>query len=124
MLAADGEYGCFAHLGRGAYTDPGRARIDGFDALARLVRAVPTADGDLDAFLAGESDRLLVAPFDEDQPHVRLGIEREREVARGFYEAGPVAMATLRRRGATGAVSGAQWIAWIKEEVRERLQGA
>jgi hypothetical protein len=123
VLAADGEYGCFPHLGRGALSAPGGACIDGFDALARLVRAVPPTDDDLDAFLTGESDRLLATALDEDQPHVRLGIERDRAVARRFYEAGPVALATLRRRhGATGAVTRAQWIAWIKSEVRELLR--
>jgi hypothetical protein len=125
VLGGDGEYGCFPHLGRGALSAPGRACIDGFDALTRVVRAVPPSDEDLDAFLTGASDRLLATELEADQPHVRLGIERDRGLAGDFYEAGPLAMATLRRRhGATGPVTRAQWIAWIKSEVRELLRGA
>ena len=33
-LGRQGEYGCFPHLGPGAYSGPGRACIDGFKALA------------------------------------------------------------------------------------------
>ena len=32
-FGSEGDYGCFPHLGRGALSEPGRACIDGFDAL-------------------------------------------------------------------------------------------
>ena len=125
QLATDGDYGCFPHLGRGAMSDPGRACIDGFDALARIVHATKPAADLVDDFLSGGSDRLLDEPIIEEQPHIRLGIERDRHAARGFFAAGPRAMRRLRvRHGGDGPVSREQFVEWIAAEVDELLRDA
>ena len=39
QLGRRGDYGCFPHLGHGAYSAPGRACIDGFTALGHVIQA-------------------------------------------------------------------------------------
>lgn len=123
-LGAAGAYGCFPHLGRGAYAQPGRHCIDGFKALDQLVRATKPDRALVHDFLSGTSDRLLHAPLDHvDQPHVRHGIERDRAEAVRFFVAGPKAMRTLRlRHGGTGLVTREQFVEWIRAEVEELLR--
>lgn len=124
VLGADGEHGCFPHLGRGAYAQPGRHCIDGFKALDQLVRTTRPDAGLVHDFLSGKSDRLLHTPLDDvDQPHVRHGIERDRAEAAQFFVAGPKAMRMLRRRhGARGRVTREQFVEWIRAEVEELLR--
>jgi hypothetical protein len=118
-LGSAGDYGCFPHLGRGALSDSGRACIDGFDALGRIVKTTRPGDGLVHEFLTGRSDRLLRIDLDLDQPHIRHGVERDRRVAARFFEAGPRAMRTLRlRHGGRGKVSRQEFVDWITEEVR------
>jgi hypothetical protein len=123
-LGADGEYGCFPHLGRGAYPQPGRHCIDGFKALDVLVRGTRPDRELVHAFLAGTSDALLHTSLDHvDQPHVRHGIERDRAQAATFFEAGPKAMRKLQRRhGGRGLVTRDQFVEWIRAEVDEILR--
>jgi predicted GIY-YIG superfamily endonuclease len=105
-LGPDGEYGCFPHLGRGAYSEPGRACIDGFKALQHVLRVTKPDPALVHDFLSGASDGLLHVDYDEEQPHVRFGVERDRRVAKGFFEAGPRAVHALRvRHGGGGAVT-------------------
>jgi hypothetical protein len=121
-LGRDGEYGCFPHLGRGAGLQPGRHCIDGFKALDRVVRATRPDRALVHSFLNGSSDRLLRAPLDVDQPHVRHGIERDRVEAKQFFTAGPQAMRAIRlRHGGRGLVTRDQFVAWIRAEVDEVL---
>jgi hypothetical protein len=122
-LGADGEHGCFPHLGRGAYAQPGRHCIDGFKALDRIVRDTKPDRALVHAFLAGEHDDLLRVELDIDQPHTRHGIERARVEAAQFFLAGPQAMRKLRdRHGGAGLVTRQQFVAWIKAEVEELLR--
>jgi hypothetical protein len=122
-LGEAGEHGCFPHLGRGAYAQPGRHCIDGFKALEHLARSTPHPEL-LHAFLAGTSDDFLRTPIDHvDQPHIRHGIERDRVEAARFYVAGPRWMRALRlRHGGRGHVTREQFVAWIKAEVEEVLR--
>lgn len=121
-LGHDGDFGCFPHLGKGAVSDPGRACIDGFDALQRIVGTAPPAAELVHAFLSGRSDRLLRVPLGIDQPHIRHGVERDRRLAAGFYRCGPLAMRRLRlRHGGRGKVTAQQFVEWITEEVAEML---
>ena len=122
-LGAKGEYGVFPHLGRGAYAQPGRHCIDGFKALDHLLRSTRPPRELMHDFLTGQSDELLRFDVDEEQPHVRRGIERDRAEAAGFYAAGPRWMRTLRlRHGGRGNVSRGQFTAWIRAEVDELLR--
>lgn len=122
-LGTTGDHGCFPHLGRGAYAQPGRHCIDGFKALDRLVRSTRPDVALVHAFLSGESDDVLRVEHDVDQPHVRLGIEKDRAEAAAFFAAGPRAMQRLRRRhGCAGShVTREQFEAWIRAEVEELL---
>lgn len=122
-LGDAGQHGCFPHLGRGAYAQPGRHCIDGFKALDRIVRDTrPDADLVHD-FLAGRSDALLRVELDIDQPHTRHGIERAREEAARFYVAGPRWMRALRlRHGGRGQVTREQFVSWVRAEVEEILR--
>ena len=118
-LAKDGEYGCFPHLGKGALSESGRACIDGFDALGRIVKTTRPEEKLVRRFLAGTSDRLLREEIDIDQPHIRHGVEHDRRLASRFYQAGPKAMRDLRvRHGGRGPVSRDQFTAWITQEVQ------
>jgi len=117
-VGAQGTYGCFPHLGKGALSEPGRACIDGFDALNRIVKTTRPERPLVHDFLTGRSDRLLRTALEIDQPHIAHGVRRDRLVAKGFYDAGARAMRTLRlRHGGTGTVSREQFVAWITEEV-------
>jgi hypothetical protein len=121
-LGAAGTYGCFPHLGKGALSEPGRACIDGFDALSRIVKTTSPERRLVHDFLTGRSDRLLRAALEIDQPHIAHGVRRDRLVAKGFYDAGPRAIRTLRlRHGGAGRVTQDQFAAWITEEVRAVL---
>ena len=121
-LTRTGEYGCFPHLGHGAMSDAGRACIDGFDALHRIVKTTRPDRRLLHLFLTGQSDALLRVDLDIDQPHIRHGVERDRIVARGFYRAGPQAIRRLRlRHGGRGVVTRAQYIDWVHGELIELL---
>jgi predicted GIY-YIG superfamily endonuclease len=121
-LGPDGDYGCFPHLSKGALTSSGRACIDGFDALNRIVQVTHPDRGALHAFLTGQSSGLLVLPLHIDQPHVRHGIERDRKLAAQFCEHGPRAMRTIRlRHGGRGNVTREQFADWITQEVAELL---
>lgn len=95
-LGADGEHGCFPHLGCGAYAQPGRHCIDGFEALDRIVRDTKPDRELVHAFLAGAHDDLPRVELDIDQPHTR--------------------------HGGTGLLSRVQFVAWIKAEVEELLR--
>lgn len=118
ILARDGDYGCFPHLGRGALSEAGRACIDGFDALNRIVSTTRPDSKLVHEFLTGRSDRLLREPLDIDQPHIRHGVERDRRTAARFYRAGPRAMREIRLRHAgKGVVSREQFVYWVTEEV-------
>jgi hypothetical protein len=118
-LGPAGDYGCFPHLGRGALSEPGRACIDGFDALNRIVKLTQPPFRLVHELLTGSSDRLLRADLDIDQPHIRHGIERDRRDAARFYAAGPRAMRRLRLdHGGRGPVSREQFIDWITGEVQ------
>ena len=122
-LGARGEYGCFPHLGRGAYAQPGRHCIDGFKALDRLVRTTRPDRELVHAFLSGTSDDLLRIEIDEEQPHVRLGIEKDRAEAQRFFVAGPRWMRAMRRRhGARGLVTRERFVTWVRAEVEELLR--
>lgn len=124
-LASVGEHGCFPHLGKGALSESGRACIDGFDALNRIVKATSPDRALLDRFLSGRSSALLRAPLDIEQPHIRHGLERDRRIAQRFYEFGPRAMRELRlRHGGRGLVTKQRFISWIAEEVHEVLIAA
>jgi predicted GIY-YIG superfamily endonuclease len=117
-----GTYGCFPHLGKGALSEPGRACIDGFDALSRIVKTTSPERRLVHDFLTGRSDRLLRAALEIDQPHIAHGVRRDRLAAKGFYDAGPRAIRTLRlRHGGAGRVTQDQFVAWITEEVRAVL---
>jgi hypothetical protein len=121
-LGREGEYGVFPHLGTGAGGYTGRMCIDGFKALDRVVRATRPPRDALHALLSGTSDKLLRVPVDEEQPHIRHGIERDRTEARSFYVSGPKAMRTLRlRHGGRGLVTREQFVSWIRAEVDEVL---
>lgn len=121
-LGASGDYGCFPHLGRGAYAQPGRHCIDGFKALDRVVRDTRPDTELVHDFLAGVSDALLHVELDIDQPHTRLGIERARAEAAQFFLAGPKRMRRIRlRHGGRGRVSREQFVEWIQAEVAELL---
>jgi hypothetical protein len=122
-LGHTGEYGCFPHLGPGAYSDPGRACIDGFNALNHVIAATKPDEQLVHAFLSGASDALLEIDYDEEQPHVRFGVDRDRRSARAFFDAGPKAMRTLQlRHGGTGQVSRTQFVDWIRAEVNELVR--
>jgi predicted GIY-YIG superfamily endonuclease len=117
-LGPTGEYGCFPHLGKGASSAPGRACIDGYDALYRIVRIARPEPRSVHDFLSGRSDRLLRTELDIEQPHLAHGVRRDRILARGFYQAGPVAMRRLRlRHFGRGCVRPEQFVAWIAGEV-------
>ena len=117
-LGPDGDYGCFPHLGRGALSLSGRACIDGFDALNRIVKLTRPDQRLVHDFLTGRSSRLLRQPHDIEQPHIAHGLLRDRLTAAGFYEAGPRSMRAIRLRHAgRGQTSRAQFVAWISEEV-------
>lgn len=117
-LAKDGDYGCFPHLGKGAVSGPGRDCIDGFDALARMVKTTRPEENPVRKFLAGSSDSLLREELDIDQPHIRHGVQRDRRLASRFFQSGPRAMRELRlRHGGRGPVSRDEFTAWITEEV-------
>ena len=121
-LSGEGDYGCFPHLGRGALSEVGRACIDGFDALNRIVGATSPDRRLVRDFLSGRGDRILREQLDIDQPHLAHGVRRDREVATRFYRAGPKAMRDLRlRHGGLGRVSRQQFVAWVNEEVHETL---
>jgi hypothetical protein len=123
QLGNEGEYGCFPHLGHGAYSEPGRMCIDGFKALDRVIRATAPDRALVDAFLSGTNDELLRIEYDEDQPHVRYGVERDRRIAQGFFDAGPKAMRRLRlRHGGTRLVTREQFVEWIRAEVNELIR--
>lgn len=118
VITGTGEYGCFPHLGKGALSAPGRACIDGFDALNRIVRATRPDRSLVHDFLTGRSDRLLSTEIELDQPHVAHGVRRDRIAARGFYEAGPAWMRRLRlSHGGRGRVTREQFVTWISQEV-------
>ncbi len=118
QLGQSGDYGCFPHLGRGAYSDPGRACIDGFKSLQHVIGVTRPEPVLVRDFLSGRSDRLLRVDFDEEQPHVRFGVERDRRSAKRFFEAGPKAMRGLRlRHGGRGMVTREQFVEWIRAEV-------
>ena len=122
-LGDAGDYGCFPHLGRGAYSEPGRACIDGFKALEHVIRVTKPDQALVDAFLSGASDGLLGIDYDEEQPHVRFGVERDRRTAKGFFEAGPAAMRALQlRHGGDGQVTREQFVEWIRAEVNEIIR--
>ncbi len=119
-------YGCFPHLGRGVSSRPGIACSDGYTALlrllwaasgdpassypARITRSAPDrfqaevpADlrAGLHAFLTGTSDRLLEALIPACATrgaHLQPGLARDRELAAGFFAAGPRALRRLRLR--------------------------
>ena len=117
-LAKEGDYGCFPHLGKGALSASGRVCIDGFDALARIVKTTRPEENLVRKFLAGSSDGLLREELDIDQPHIRHGVQRDRRLASRFYQAGPRAMRELRlRHGGRGRVSRDEFTAWITREV-------
>ena len=122
-IGANGDHGCFPHLGRGAYAQPGRHCIDGFKALDHLVRSTKPNRSLVDDFLTGASDALLSIDVDEEQPHTRHGIERDRAEAALFFAAGPAHMRRLRQRHlADGDVtSREQFVDWIRAEVDEVL---
>jgi hypothetical protein len=123
-LGATGDYGCFPHLGKGVLSTTGRACIDGFDALHRIVRTVKPEARMIHDFLRGRSDRLLRSELEIAQPHIAHGVRRDRILARGFFEAGPVAMRRLRlRHGGRGCVTPEQFVTWIAEEVEAVLNG-
>jgi hypothetical protein len=122
-LATEGDYGCFPHLGRGAYSEPGRACIDGFKALGHVIGVTRPNDELIHAFLAGTSDELLGVEYDEEQPHVRFGVERDRRRAKTFFDAGPRAIRALRlRHGGVGPVTREQFVEWIRAEVDEVIR--
>src|SRR3954468_9295317 len=122
-LGTTGDHGCFPHLGPGAYCEPGRGCIDGFKALGHVVRVTRPDRELVDAFLSGTSDDLLGIDYDEEQPHVRFGVERDRRSAKGFFDAGPRRMRALRlRHGGTGPVTREQFVAWIRAEVEEVIR--
>ena len=122
-LGNGGDYGCFPHLGPGAYSEPGRACIDGFKALNHVIRVTRPDEQLVHAFLSGTSDHLLRIDYDEEQPHVRFGVERDRRWAQGFFEAGPRAMRALRlRHGGVGPVTRQQFVEWIRAEVEEVIR--
>ena len=74
-------------------------------------------------FLSGTSDRLLSIEHDDEQPHVRFGVERDRRTAKVFFDAGPRAMRSLRdRHGGTGLVTREDFVSWIRTEVDELLR--
>jgi hypothetical protein len=121
-LGLTGEYGCFPHLEKGALSATGRACIDGYDALHRIVRSVQPEVRLIHDFLSGRSDRLLRTELEIDQPHIAHGVRRDRVLARGFYEAGPVAMRRLRLHyGGRGCVTPEQFVTWIAGEVEAVL---
>jgi predicted GIY-YIG superfamily endonuclease len=118
-------YGCFPHLGRGVSSPPGIACSDGYVALLRLLwaasntgRAMPSritrsAPDDVEvpvdstllpalhAFLSGTSSRLLdqlESATGSGEDYLRLGLERDRKLAEGFYLHGPRALRKLRLR--------------------------
>jgi len=119
VLGAEGDYGCFPHLGRGALSETGRICIDGFDALNRVVKTTRPEKRLVHDFLLGRSSRLPRTPLEIDQPHIEHGVSRDRIVAERFYEAGPRAMRALRlRHGGTGSVTPLQFVDWISREVQ------
>lgn len=114
-LGADGDYGCFPHLGRGSVLRPSGDCIDGFDALNRIVRLSRPEAGLVRAFLSGSSDRLLRHPVHTEQPHVLMGLTKDRELAGRFFRAGPSALRRLRRvHGVRGRVSREQFEEWMR----------
>jgi hypothetical protein len=122
-LGSQGEHGCFPHLGRGAYSEPGRACIDGFKALEHVLRVTKPDQELVHEFLAGTSDRLLLVDYEEEQPHVRFGVERDRLCAKGFFDAGPATMRAVRlRHDATGPVTREKFVEWIRAEVDEVIR--
>lgn len=121
-LGPDGDFGCFPHLGKGSLSDRGRACIDGFDALNRIVKVTDPDRDLLSAFLSGRSSVLLRAPIELDQPHIRHGVVRDRQLAARFYEHGPRAMRAIRlRHGGRGKVTREQFCQWIRLEVAESI---
>ena len=122
-LDRTGQYGCFPHLGHGASSAPGRACIDGFAALGHVIRTTRPEPELVHAFLSGDSAALLSVEFDEQQPHVRFGVERDRRMARAFFDAGPAAVRALRlRHGGNGPVTREQFVSWIRAEVTELIR--
>ena len=113
-LGPDGEYGCFPHLGRGGYFRASGDCIDGFDALNRIIRLSRPEPRLVRAFLTGSSDRLLREPVEIDQPHVVLGLAKDRRLAGRFFRAGPAAMRRLRRvHEVQGRVSQGRFEEWM-----------
>jgi hypothetical protein len=121
-IGPSGDYGCFPHLGKGALSATGRACIDGYDSLHRIVRVLKPERRLIHDFLSGRSDQLLRTRLELDQPHIEHGVRRDRILARGFYEAGPVAVRRLRlRHGGRGCVTKEQFVTWIAGEVEAVL---
>jgi predicted GIY-YIG superfamily endonuclease len=120
-------YGCFPHLGKGHASRPGIACSDGYAGLLRLLwatgvaparpypRAISGPSPPMEAtvpvpavrrpvlrrFLSGTSARLLAdlrAGIDEVEPFLRPALGRDLDLARAFYDHGPVALRRLRLR--------------------------
>jgi hypothetical protein len=122
-LSRDGEYGCFPHLGRGSGTRPSGDCIDGYDALNRILKLSGPDTGLVRDFLSGSSDRLLRHPVDVDQPHVRTGLNKDRELAGRFFRAGPAALRRLRRvHEVRGRVSREQFAEWMRIGAKEAVR--
>ena len=120
QLGREGAHGCFPHLGRGSVLRPSGDCIDGFDATNRIVKLCRPDISVIDLFLSGGSDRLLEEPAESDQPHIQLGLSKDRELARRFYRAGPLAMARLRRvHGVRGSVSREMFTQWMRTGAEE-----
>jgi predicted GIY-YIG superfamily endonuclease len=121
-------YGCFPYLGTGVHSRPAIACSDGYTAFLRLlwasgsaplgsqfppavqgasppaafdVAAAPSLRGQLHAFLAGTSDRLLGA-LDalvvSRDAYMQPGLRRDRNAAAEFFRYGPRAIRALRLR--------------------------
>jgi hypothetical protein len=122
-LGRDGEYGCFPHLGRGSGMRPSGDCIDGFDALNRILKLSRPPTGLVRGFLSGSSDRLLRQPVDIHQPHVRIGLDKDRELASRFFRAGPAALRRIRRtHGVGGRVSREHFAEWMATGAEEAVR--
>lgn len=127
-------YGCFPHLGPGLATVPGTRCTDGYAALARLLvaaGALPDPPAALRRpvhdLLTGTSGRaldlLLESAVDAVEPYQVPALRRDRVVAEGFVEHGPLTLRSLRRRHGLGAgyLTRARFCAAIEDEVRDLL---
>lgn len=147
--ATKARYGCFPHLGPGQGSRPGVACTDGYPALLRLLWAaageapfpgalgrgcperatVPVADDlrrPVHDFLSGTSSRLLdlvASRLDHRAPFEQPALRRDVKAAGAFFDHGPAALRSLRRRhGLTaGPVSREQFTAAMQDEVRALL---